>query len=345
MIMHRELIHVPQNTRPILSVVVHTEEEFDWSRPFDRNATGVIHMRSIHRSQDLCDTCGIVPTYVVDYPIADQETGYRPLKEFADNGRALIGAHVHPWVSPPHTEEVCPRNSYPCNLPRDLEYEKLARLTERIVANFGTSPTVYLAGRYGFGPNTGEILEALDYDVDLSTFVPMDFTADGGPDYSSYTNHPFWFGNRRRLLGLCCNGAFVGWLPAGKRLAHRLINHPWLGWAHMGSILSRIRGLERIALTPEGFNRAELCRLTRSLLRQGCRIFVFSFHSPSVHPGFTPYVRNEQDLRAFLATCGDYFTFFLEELQGVAMTPLEIKGFLQQASSCAASARSGVSGP
>ena len=50
-------------------------------------------------------------------------------------------------------------NSYPGNLPRDLEAEKLRLLTEKITRSFGTRPVTYLAGRYGFGPNTGEILE------------------------------------------------------------------------------------------------------------------------------------------------------------------------------------------
>ena len=49
--MHRELIHLPADTRPILVVVIHTEEEFDWNLPHDRNATGVGHMDHIGRAQ------------------------------------------------------------------------------------------------------------------------------------------------------------------------------------------------------------------------------------------------------------------------------------------------------
>src|SRR5205085_11342003 len=101
----RELIDVPTSRQPVLSVVVHTDEEFDWSR-FDRNATSVTHMRHIDRAQDVFDAHGIIPTYVVDYPIADQEIAYRPLRKFGSEGRALIGAHLHPWVSPPLVEEV-----------------------------------------------------------------------------------------------------------------------------------------------------------------------------------------------------------------------------------------------
>ena len=99
--MHRDLIQLPPHTRPILVVVIHTEEEFDWDLPHDRNATGVRHMEHIDRVQRVFDTFGIVPNYVVDYPIATKAEAVAPLKSFADSGRALIGTHLHPWVSPP----------------------------------------------------------------------------------------------------------------------------------------------------------------------------------------------------------------------------------------------------
>jgi hypothetical protein len=320
----RELIRLPRATLPILSVVIHTEEEFDWSS-FSRGATSVTHMRHIERIQDLFDEFGIVPTYVVDYPIADQEAGYGRLRELAADGRALIGAHLHPWVSPPFVEEVCGRNSFPGNLPEHVEYEKLVRLTDCIERSLGARPVVYLAGRYGFGPNTAAILTRLGYEVDLSPCAGMDFTPDEGPDYSLYTSDPFWIGPGRRLLSIPGTGQIIGWLPAGKRLAHRFSTHQWVSWSRLPGILARLRAVDRIALSPEGFSNAELRRLTLSLMRHGSRIFVFSLHSPSIQPGFTPYVRDEQELKVFLANCRDYFRFFKEELGGVSLTPLQIK--------------------
>ena len=88
--------------RPSLAVVVDTEEEFDWSAPFDRNATSVGHMRRIGRLQAVCEAWGLRPTYVIDHPIATQAPGTEALTPLVREGRALIGAHLHPWVSPPH---------------------------------------------------------------------------------------------------------------------------------------------------------------------------------------------------------------------------------------------------
>ena len=326
--MHRELVTLPRDIRPILVVVIHTEEEFDWNLPHDRNATGVLHMDHIWRAQQVFDAFGIVPNYVVDYPIATKERAVAPLKSFADSGRALIGTHLHPWVSPPFDEEVNARNSYPGNLPPALEREKLRLLTDQIEASFGTRPRTYLAGRYGFGPHTGEILEELGYEVDISPAVPIDFSADGGPDYSTFTSDPYWFGNS--ILGLPGTGGYVGRLRRGGTSLYRRVTSPWMRRVRLAGLVARLGFLERIRLSPEDYSEPEMRRLTRTLYGEGSRVFVFSFHSPSVMPGGTPYVRDIAGLDRFLARCRRYFEFFLAEMKGVSMTPLQLRDFLRR---------------
>lgn len=329
----RTIIHLPPETPPVLTVVIHTEEEFDWAKPHDRQATAVSHMRHIHRAQDLFAEFGIVPNYVVDYPIAAQEAGYGPLREYVQAGKALIGAHLHPWVSPPHDEEVGFFNSYPGNLPAALEREKLRRLGERIAQSFGAPPRTYLAGRYGLGPNTATILEELGYEVDLSPAPPIDFRSDGGPDYSGVTSHPYWFGKQRRLLGLPSSGAYVGLLRRLGTPLYARLTAPQLSHAHLPGIFSRLRLMERIRLSPEDYSEAEMRRLTRCLLTEGLRVFVLGFHSPSLHPGHTPYVQNSADLQRFLGKCRDFCEFFFGAIGGKAMTPLEIRQHLHAVSS------------
>ena len=328
--MHRELIHLPAETRPILTVVIHTEEEFDWNQPYDRSATGVEHMQHIDRAQSLFEEFEAVPNYVIDYPIASKELAVAPLKGFADSGRALIGTHLHPWVSPPHEEEVNAFNSYPGNLPRPLEAEKLRLLTAKIHESFGTRPLTYLAGRYGFGPHTGELLEEMGYEVDISPAVPNDFTADGGPDYSGYTSHPYWFGERRKLLGLPGSGGYVGALRRGGTTLYNRLRHPGLRRTKLPGVAARLRLMERIRLSPEDYSEAEMRRLTDTLYADGIRVFVFSFHSPSVYPGGTPYVQSQADLERFLEKCRRYFDYFFNRLGGETMTPLALKGLLEQ---------------
>lgn len=324
----REAIRLAAHERPILMVVIDTEEEFDWDAPFDRGATSVRAMQDIGRFQEVFEEFQVCPTYVADYPVVTQEAGIAPLREFQSSGRALVGAHLHPWVSPPHEEEVCARNSYPGNLPEALEREKLSELVSAIETNLGERPRVYKAGRYGFGAHTAAILEELDFEVDLSPCPPFDFRPDGGPCYSGMSAEPYWFGSRGQLLGVPTTGAYVGFIQSGARNLYHLATRPALRWARLPGVLARLKAIDRLHLSPEGYSTRDHKRLTCALLAQGVRTFTLSFHSPSATPGCTPYVRTEKDLLEFLDSCRYYFEFFLGELNGVSMTPLELKAHL-----------------
>ncbi|MBF0448489.1 MAG: WalW protein [Magnetococcales bacterium] len=315
----------PPDSQPSLCVVIDTEEEFDWYAPFDRQAVAVTHMAAVAPVQSLFERHGITPTYVVDYAIASQEAGVALLKAFQDDKKALIGTHLHPWISPPLTEALCLSHSYPGNLPKKLEQEKLSRLTETIGQAFGQIPTIYKAGRYGFGPNSAEILTSLGYLVDLSPAPGFDFRADGGPNYLDESNHPRFLDETSNLFCLPDTGAIIGALHRFGPTLHPLLLNPRLAALRLPGIFSRLRLLERIRLSPEGFTLAELKRLTRFLLAGGIRSFHFSFHSPSWQPGHTPYVRNQSDLDRFMAILEGYFDFFLRELGGRSQTPLEIR--------------------
>ena len=93
-------------------------------------------------------------------------------------------------------EEINHQNSYPGNLPRELEAEKLANLTDKIGESLGSRPTIYKAGRYCTGPNTHSILEERGFEVDTSPSPLMDFRAHGRPDFSRYPSRPGVVGER-----------------------------------------------------------------------------------------------------------------------------------------------------
>ena len=321
---------LPAAHPPLLLVVIDTEEEFDWRLPHSRENTAVSAMAAQGLAQDIFARHGIVPTYVVDYPVATTPAAVEVLKPYVDRGECRIGAHLHPWVNPPHSETVSAHNSYPGNLPPDLERQKLTALTAAIAEAFGIRPLVYKAGRYGVGPATAGILEDLGYLVDVSVVPFTSFSADGGPDFSQSGPQPAWFGSRQELLEIPLSCGFCGLLrslgpsvfpriagPAGMRL-------------RLPGVLARSGLLERIRLTPEGVDLAANRRLARSLLAQGCRLFSFTYHSPSLVPGMTPYVSSAVELARFLETMDRFFAFFREELGGRPSDPLEVYDLLRQ---------------
>src|SRR5258708_25343177 len=97
-----EAIALPASYRPTLSVVVDTEEEFDWSAPFDAAATASENIKCQPLAQEIIYRHGFIPTYVLDYPGDNTPSAYSVSRALADDARCEIGTHLHPSVTPPH---------------------------------------------------------------------------------------------------------------------------------------------------------------------------------------------------------------------------------------------------
>jgi hypothetical protein len=322
-----QFIKLPSDTKPQLIVVIDTEEEFDWSKKPQSTSTGVTAMSEIYRVQEIFNEYGIVPCYVVDHPIASTESSVKPLKGYLDNNECEIGAHLHPWVNPPLVEALSFSNMYPGNLEKAAEYEKLKCLKNQIKSSFGITPTVYKAGRYGIGPNTEEILKELEFTIDASVCTGFDYSADGGPDFSDSTAHPYWFGENKQSLEIPLTGGFVGMAGKLSKPLYNLSGH--FDFIKARGILSRLSIVDRLMLSPEGYTREEHVKLTRFLIKKGLRTFTWNFHSPSVVPGMTMYTQTEKQVQEFLDLFRYYFDFFFEELGGEATTPTKLKAHLE----------------
>lgn len=319
-----DIIAFPAASRPRLVIIVDAEEEFDWSEPFSRANHSVKTIAAQFRAQRIFEKFGAIPTYAVDYPVASQDEGFGPLRELMQSGACNIGAQLHTWVTPPHEEEVGERNSFAGNLPEGLERRKLEQLTEMIEKNFGAPPKLYRAGRYGAGAATTKILEDLGYEVDCSV-LPGQLAGALGPDYTGGTTRPYWIGSRRQILELPVT---VSTLSIAGRLSDSLYYRfaSPLGRAlKIPGVLARLGIMERIRLTPEGTTLEEAKRLTRRMFRGGHKVFAVSYHTPSLTPGHTQYVRNDKELQSFLGWLEGYLEFFLGEMQGTLATPLAIR--------------------
>ncbi|MGI4952900.1 MAG: polysaccharide deacetylase family protein [Janthinobacterium lividum] len=310
----RRTLRIPPSWPLTLLVVVDTEEEFDWNAPFDPGSVQVRNIAEQPVVQAIFDAHGVAPTYVVDYPVAATPAARDVLRAIAAEGRCTIGAHLHPWVTPPHEGPVGGRHSYAGNLPPALERAKLAALTDMIETGFGQRPTIYKAGRYGVGPDTMASLAALGYRIDCSVVPFTDFSPDDGPDFSALDNQPFTLPQGLTELPLSVN--YAGALAASGPRLFPLLETPTGRRLHLGGIASRAGLLERLRLSPEGHTLPEMIRQTRAAMAQGQRLFMMTYHSSSLLPGAAPYVRDAAGLQAFLATISGYCEHFFSVLGG-----------------------------
>ena len=137
---------------------------------------------------------------------------------------------------------------------------------------------------------------------------------------------------------------YTGLLAGFPAMARALTKHPLLTALRLRAVLARLRLLDRIVLTPEGITFEEQRRLTRAMLRRGYRVFSLTFHSPSLAPGNTPYVRDSAQLQSFLRRIEQYLEFFMTEVGGHAVTPFEIKERALRLSATAQSCQDGGAG-
>ncbi len=317
----------PAQAPPILVTMVDAEEAFDWSRPFCRHNCDVTSMRSQHLAHRVFERHGVVPVYLTDYPVVAQDAGRAPLRELHQGGLCDVGAQLHPWVTPPFTEVVGDDTSYAGNLPVTTELAKAQRLTEALAEAFGRHPLIYRTGRFGVGLRSADILKRLGYVADSSVAACWPPGAQRQPEeFWRGSLAPYWVDRERSLMEIPVSAALVGRLARrhGGWLAPALF-HPSSQRLRLSGVASRLGLLERIRLTPEGMTIDEAKRLTRAMFAAGHRVFVLTYHSPSLEPGNTPYVRDLAQREALLRWLDEFYAFFSEEMGGRSGTWREVR--------------------
>jgi hypothetical protein len=285
-------VHWPADFGTRFTLFVDTEEEFDWRAPLSRDSRSVTAIASMPAAHARFAGRGVAATFLVDHPIASSPLAVEALKRCLADGRSAVGAQLHPWVNPPFDEDVNGPNSFTGNLPKPLQAAKLAELTRTIREAFGAPPLAYRAGRYGVGPETFALLEAEGYRLDTSLRPAYDYSDEQGPDFTAIPNHAWRVGG---MIELPFTTVFTGALRGQGAGLYRTLG----GIPKGRGIAARLHLLSRVSLTPEDMPLADALEAIRVAAGEGLRVLNFAFHSPSVEPGHTPYVRDAADLAAF----------------------------------------------
>lgn len=182
-----------------LIITVDTEADNQWRRP---SPTTTQNIRFIPRFQALCDRFAFKPTYLAGYLAANDAEFQNVICAYQESRRAEIGAHLHPWATPPVDRSVEGderHHPFPHELPADLFEAKLAMLTDAVEKAAGRAPTSYRAGRFGFtGLQIAPLLSA-GYVVDCSVTPYVSHAhlsglsgGRGGPDFRAARPGPYY---------------------------------------------------------------------------------------------------------------------------------------------------------
>ncbi len=321
----------PISGQPVCALAVDAEEDFDWNQPVAATAHSTTCMRRIADLQDVVGAHKMRPTYLLTYPVLQDDAAIDLLRGQIARGECDVGVQLHPWVNPPYDGDDRLAASFSGNLAPGMEARKLAALEARFRERFGHAPQIYRAGRYGFGRDTAALLERHGFAIDTSVAPRTTSPDEGGPDYADYDCTPFWFGEGRPLLELPLCRSVVGW---GGRLAPPIYRRLSTGAAtalRLQGVATRLRFAERITLSPEGNDLRAMLRLLRHLRARGQTVFVLSFHSSSLEPGRNPYVRTQADLRRFYERLSGVLDAMAGRLGFTFATLAELPSFFQAA--------------
>jgi hypothetical protein len=313
---------------PALLVGIDTEADDQWSEK-GRRELRVLNAARLPALQSLFEEYGARPTYLVTHEMATRPESASVLRELFRAGRCEIGAHLHPWTSPPFRPEDTAGHTYPHNLPDELLARQLSELTSTIEASLGVRPTTYRAGRNGMDGRTLRLLEGLGYTVDTSVDPLFNERRKGGPVFAGAPLDPYRpdYGDVRRpgaarILEVPISAATDPPLPkALERVYATLPPLPWRG------VLRRL-GLRPVWLRPSYTPLPDMLRFASRLRERGAPCFNLIFHSSELLPGGSPYTPDAESVGRFEAALRRLLEHLTSRLGAVGRTYAEFaRGF------------------
>jgi hypothetical protein len=295
-----------------IAITIDTEADNQWV-PAD-----VLSTRNIgfcRPFQFLCERHGIRPTYLISSEIALDPQAVAFLRPLVEHGRAEVGAHLHPWTTPPFRDIPGLRFNdefrvFPSELCPQLLEEKLVTLTSQITEAVGYQPRSFRAGRFGFNSACAHILRKLGYIVDSSVtpFVSWKHHTglpggEGGPDFRDFGVNPFL------IRGEGDSGDPLIEIPVTIISTNLFLRRfPWL--IPYYQILAYRCGFKPQPVWLRPFPEAsvsELLAVLDAAEQQQVQIAVMMFHSSELMSGCSPYRPTEESVRHLFLVFKEFF--------------------------------------
>jgi hypothetical protein len=302
-----------------LAVTIDTEADAQWEPGVPVTTRNV---GSWPAFQELCERHGVAPTYLVASEIVEDARARDLLNGWVARGVAEVGAHLHPWTTPPYADRPGlryndPVHAFPSQLPDDLLQQKTNTLTQQIEQAFGRRPTSYRAGRFGFDRRLARYLADAGYLVDSSVTPLWDWKkypgldGAGGPDFRAHSLHPFLIrgGGPRELLEIPVTLAAT-YAPLRRRpeLLEAYRSLPVRAVRRL--LLSRWLLPQPMWLAPDPRYRAEdIAAVWDCAAETGVPTAVMMFHSSELMPGGSPFRPDAASVTGLLSDLDTFFAY------------------------------------
>lgn len=317
--------------KPLFVITIDTEADNEWGRP--RVAT-TENARFVPRFHELCARHGFPVTYLMTLEMAEDELLRDYMRPRVRAGEAEVGAHLHPWSTPPLvevTDDDLRHHPYPFEYPAELQEAKLATLVAAIERQYERRPTSYKAGRWGLDGVHAQILERQGFRVDTSVCPGVNWgpsmgdpRRSGGPNFTSAGTQPY----RLSSTDVCRPGKLSLWEISPTIVFY----HPIGRWVPGVQALYRRQRLVRRLfdrkragvqwLRPYPHMTVERLQRVMALARQaGARVLNFTVHSSEFMPGGSPYNKTPESIENLFQRLEGFFSWLrTTDVEGVTLT-------------------------
>ncbi|MCH2187514.1 polysaccharide deacetylase family protein, partial [Myxococcota bacterium] len=304
-----------KRSRKTIRVLVSVDtEEDNWAAT--RKTATVENIRALPKAHESMTALGLRPTYFVNYPVVSTDWSGDIIRTLHCSGRCEVGAHLHPWNTPPLEESFTPENTMMKNLPAKLQRKKLQVLTQAIANVTGQRPTSFRAGRFGLDEAGVRALVELGYQVDSSVtpFVNwMEYSE--GADFSRAPFVQYRMDGRSEMtkpsrecpiweVPISCG--FTRRPFAWRGRLHRILENRRLRPFKLLGVASRTGVLRRVVGSPETDSIDDLVQLAHSLIQSDVNYLHLFFHSSSLVPGNSPFVRTEKEALGLMKCLAEF---------------------------------------
>lgn len=319
---HRSAADAPDLRPDAVTVTVSIDtEEDDWGA-YGRDGSSTANIVHLVELQDRFERWGARPTYLVNRAPLTRRASVEVIGALAARKDVEIGAHCHPWNTPPFDEDPGDGDSgkartMMCTYSRDENRAKLREIKRRLAEEVGVAPKSFRAGRWGLGPTVARALQDEGLSIDCSVSPFIDWTAETGPDYSDAPHVPYRFEPERPLVAVGDGSMIelpttIGFLrgdPRRRAAVRRRLEKSPLRRLKVVGLLDEAGVLARRWLSPETCDGETMVRLAAACVASGQSFLQLTFHSCTLLPGATPFVRSERDRARFMGSVDRFLSY------------------------------------
>ncbi|MFH0780615.1 MAG: hypothetical protein V2B20_01495 [Pseudomonadota bacterium] len=307
-----------------LLVTIDVEEEGLFTGQYSHGKAGVENVLELSLLDPIFQSLNIRPTMLISYQVARHKPHHDYLMKLNEKWKGEIGAHLHPWNTPP-IQSLPYTHPIPSQLiPEGLLRSKLATLLEALSV-MGVEAQSFRMGRFSLGPKMFSILEQAGILVD-SSIVPTR-KEYGGPEYlvapvDPYFPDPQNLSSPGNSLVLEVPLTVLPIIPK-LDLALECIVNTFPEFSATASWFSKHVGSLPAQPMLVGINRLKTAvRLHR--YRGGTTVTLY-FHSSELMPGACPQHPTKRHVEKFLQRIEKFLFWLCEEKGAISMTLSECR--------------------